>query len=64
MHTYTILFHILVQIRVFHIIEWTKLEFILMGESTLRGGHVGHFHDMYVKYISTKCIVFNFEFHF
>jgi hypothetical protein len=29
-----------------------------------RGGHVGHFHDMYVKYISTKCITFNFGFHF
>jgi hypothetical protein len=33
------------------------------GESTLQGGHFGHFHDMYVKYISTKHIAFNFGFH-
>jgi hypothetical protein len=34
------------------------------GENTLWGGHFGHFHDTYVKYISTKHITFNFEFHF
>jgi len=33
-----------------------------MGENTLQGGHFGHFHDMYVKYISAKCIGFNFGF--
>jgi hypothetical protein len=33
-----------------------------MGEKTLQGGHFGHFHDMYVKYISTKHIGFNFGF--
>ncbi len=34
------------------------------GESTLEGGHFGHFHNMYVKYIFAKCIAFNFGFHF
>jgi hypothetical protein len=34
------------------------------GESTLWGGHFGHFHDMYVKYIHAKRIAFNFGFHF
>ncbi len=35
-----------------------------MGESTLQGGYFGHFHDTYVKYISTKHIAFNFWFDF
>jgi hypothetical protein len=35
-----------------------------MGENTLQGGHFGHFHDTYVKYISAKHIAFNFGFHF
>jgi hypothetical protein len=35
-----------------------------MGENTLQGGHFGHFHDMYVMYIFTKHVAFNFGFHF
>ncbi len=27
-----------------------------LGESTLQGGHFGHFHEMYVKYISTNVL--------
>jgi hypothetical protein len=38
--------------------------FVFLGESTLRGGHFGHFHDMYVMYISAKHVAFNFGFHF
>jgi hypothetical protein len=34
------------------------------GENTLHGGHFGHFHDMYIKYIYAKGIAFNFGFHF
>ncbi len=34
------------------------------GESTLWGNHFGHFHDIYVKYVSTNCIAFNFGFTF
>ncbi len=34
------------------------------GESTLWGGHFGHLHNMYVKYIFAKCITFNFGFDF
>jgi len=37
---------------------------LYQGEITLRGGHFGHFHNIYVKYISAKCIAFNFGFHF
>jgi hypothetical protein len=32
-----------------------------MGENTLQGGHFGHFHEMYVIYIFTKCVTFNFS---
>jgi hypothetical protein len=37
-----------------------------MGENTPPGGGGGggHFHDMYVKYIFTKRVAFNFGFHF
>jgi hypothetical protein len=28
------------------------------------GGHFGHFHDMYLKFIFAKRIAFNFGFHF
>jgi hypothetical protein len=34
------------------------------GESTLQRGHFGRFHNIYIKYISTKHITFNFGFHF
>jgi hypothetical protein len=34
------------------------------GENTLRGGHFGHFHDMFVMYIFAKLITLNFGFHF
>jgi hypothetical protein len=34
------------------------------GENTLKGGHFGHFHNMYVKYIFAKHIAFNFGFDF
>ncbi len=30
----------------------------------LWGSHFGHFHDIYVKYVSTNCIAFNFGFTF
>jgi len=36
----------------------------LRGESTLQRGHFGHFHDMYIMYISKKCVAFNFGFRF
>ncbi len=41
-----------------------KFALDVMGETTLQGGHFGHFHDMYVKYISTKHIAFDFGFDF
>ncbi len=34
------------------------------GESTLHGGQLWHFHDMYQKYTPPKCVAFNFGFHF
>jgi hypothetical protein len=34
------------------------------GENTLQGGHFGHFHNMYVIYISTKLVTLNFGFQF
>jgi len=37
---------------------------IVGGESTLWGGHFGHFHNMYIKYIFAKHVAFNFGFHF
>jgi len=36
----------------------------IKGWKHIMGGHFGHFHDMYVKYICAKCIAFNFGFHF
>jgi hypothetical protein len=41
-----------------------KYQLDVKAESTLQGGRFGHFHDMYVKYISTKHIAFNFGFNF
>jgi hypothetical protein len=41
-------------------INWLYLTTLGLGESTLQGGHFGHFHDMYIKYIFAKCIAFNF----
>ncbi len=35
-----------------------------LNENTLRGGHFGHFHNMYVMYIFAKHVAFNFAFHF
>jgi hypothetical protein len=43
---------------------WTFQQHLDLGENTLQGGHFGHFHDMYIKYISTKCVAFIFGFHF
>ncbi len=34
------------------------------GESTIQGGQLGHFHNMYVMYIFAKHVAFNFGFHF
>ncbi len=31
-----------------------------MGESTLWGGQLGHFHDMCIKSTPSKCVAFNF----
>jgi hypothetical protein len=39
-----------------NLVIWVKAHF--------GGGHFGYFHNMYVKYISTKYIAFNFGFHF
>jgi hypothetical protein len=33
-----------------------------LGENTIRGGHFGHFHNMYVMYTFAKCVAFNFGF--
>jgi hypothetical protein len=38
--------------------------FCLLGENTLRGGHFGHFYDMYVMYFFAKRVTINFGFHF
>jgi hypothetical protein len=46
----------------YHQIIFMFLE--VWGENTLGGGHFGHFHNMYVKYIFAKHITFNFGFHF
>ncbi len=35
-----------------------------LGWKHIKEGHFGHFHDMYIKYTSLKCIAFNFGFHF
>jgi hypothetical protein len=37
---------------------------MVSGESALHGGQVGHFHDMYIKYMFAKHVAFNFGFHF
>jgi hypothetical protein len=36
----------------------------LLGESTLRGGHFGHFYDMCIMYIFVKHVAFDFGYHF
>jgi hypothetical protein len=35
-----------------------------MGESTLKGGQLGQFHDMCIMYTPSKSVAFNFRFHF
>jgi hypothetical protein len=36
----------------------------LLGWKHTTGGHFGHFHNMYEKYIFAKHVAFNFGFHF
>jgi len=36
----------------------------LMNESTLLGGQLGHFHNMFEKHTPLKCVAFFFEFIF